>query len=357
MRIMIDILHPAHVHFFKNFYFEMRERGHEFLVTSRDKESATSLLERHDIPYTLISRSSQGSVRQATEFVRRSLLFGRLARRFQPDVLTGIMGPTIATIGKLLSVPCYVFYDTEFAQTTNRFVYPWSTRVVTPDCYTGAVGSNHLTYPGYHELAYLHPKRFTPDPEKVRQAGIDPDEPYVVVRFVGWWATHDRGEKGLTAENKVKLVEKLAKHGRVVLSSEAEVPPELKQYVYRGPVESIHHVLAYASLLYGESATMASEAAVLGTPAIYIATTSRGYTDDQAGYGLVHRFQDDEFTPSLKKALDLFSRAGEVSQTAVTQREKMLARKIDVTQFMVDLFENDFPHTVQQEPVRDTRSA
>ena len=27
MRIIIDILHPAHVHFFRNFHAEMTERG------------------------------------------------------------------------------------------------------------------------------------------------------------------------------------------------------------------------------------------------------------------------------------------------------------------------------------------
>ncbi len=40
MRILVDIGHPAHVHFFKNFIWEMEKRGHEFIVTARDKDVA-----------------------------------------------------------------------------------------------------------------------------------------------------------------------------------------------------------------------------------------------------------------------------------------------------------------------------
>jgi predicted glycosyltransferase len=38
MRILIDVLHPAHVHFFRNFHTEMEERGHELCITARSKD-------------------------------------------------------------------------------------------------------------------------------------------------------------------------------------------------------------------------------------------------------------------------------------------------------------------------------
>jgi len=39
--------------------------------------------------------------------------------------------------------------------------------------------------------------------------------------------------------------------------------------------------MAYCRAFIGESATMASEAAVLGVPAVYAAETGRSYTDEQ----------------------------------------------------------------------------
>jgi uncharacterized protein len=51
VRILIDILHPAHVHFFRNIRGEMVDRGHEVLITARDKDRSVELLERYDLPF------------------------------------------------------------------------------------------------------------------------------------------------------------------------------------------------------------------------------------------------------------------------------------------------------------------
>lgn len=342
LRIAIDILHPAHVHFFRNFYFAMSERGHELLVTAREKDRATELLEHYGIPFLRLSTAARGSVRQAVEFGTRTAHFIYAARRFHADVLAGIMGPTIAVAGKVLRRPAWVFYDTEFASATNRWVYPLAQKVITPECYQGSVGSNHVAYPGYHELAYLHPDRFIPDPDRVRAAGIDLASPFTVVRFVGWWATHDRGEVGLTSEQKVRAVRELQKFGQVVISSESNVPAELQPFVYRGAVEDIHHLLACASLYVGESATMASECAVLGTPAVYVATTGRGYTDDQVTFGLVHDFRHTQFDQALDRTRQLLANLDDTRDAAIQARKELLATRIDVTSYMIDLFEQEF---------------
>ena len=49
-------------------------------------------------------------------------------------------------------------------------------------------------------------------------------------------------------------------------------------------------MLAFAGLYVGEGATMASEAAVLGTPAVYVNTLTMGYVQDEERYGLLHHF-------------------------------------------------------------------
>ena len=50
MKFLIDINHPAHVHFFRNPIKLLIDRGHEVMVTSRDKEMALDLLEELGIP-------------------------------------------------------------------------------------------------------------------------------------------------------------------------------------------------------------------------------------------------------------------------------------------------------------------
>ena len=38
---------------------------------------------------------------------------------------------------------------------------------------------NSIFYPGYHELAYLHPKYFTPDNEVLKELGLN-QNPFIL---------------------------------------------------------------------------------------------------------------------------------------------------------------------------------
>lgn len=336
MRVLVEILHPAHVHFFKNAIRHWQARGDEVLVLSREKDVANALLDANGIPYRSISRLGKKKFSLVGEMLVRDVRMYAQAFQFKPDVLVGIMGVTIVQVGKLIGRPAIVFYDTENATITNRFVYPLAHSVCTPACYAARVSGRHLTYPSYHELAYLHPHRFTADPDIVRRGGIDPEQPYFMLRFVSWQASHDVGERGFDLASKSRLVALLEKHGRVLISSEHPLPPELERYRFNAPVEHIHHFIAHARLLIGESATMASEAAVLGVPAFYIADTGRGYTDDlEQVYGLVHNFKLDQFESAIERVKELLAHPN-LKQDAAARRAKMLSERIDTTAWLID---------------------
>lgn len=341
MRILIDILHPAHVHFFRRFHDEMAERGHELCITARAKDRSLELLGRFGLPYRHLSDQRSGTAGLAVELAVRTGRLLKVMTEFRPDVMTGIMGPTIALAGAVRRVPAVVFYDTEFAAQTNWFVYPLARTVCTPDCYQGKVRGNHVTYAGYHELAYLHPNRFQPDPSRLAAFGIVSGEPFSIARFVSWQAIHDRRERGLTEFQKRQLVELLQRHGKVLVSSESPLPADLLGVALTGPVEDIHHLLAHAQLIVGESATMSSEGAVLGVPAVFIATSGRGYTDDEEKrYGLVRHFTEDEYERAAGVIEHLL--ADSPRDFGGAARRRLLEDKIDVTQWMIDYFESTF---------------
>lgn len=348
MRLLFDILHPAHVHVFKHAIRELGARGHQVAITLREKDIARQLLDEYGFEYRVLSHKRTGAG-LALEFAERGFRLWRVIDEFRPHFLAGIMGPSIAAVGRLRRVAARdrarvaVFYDTEIAKLTNAFAYPLADYVCTPDCYQGAVRGNHIRYPGYHELAYLHPDRFTPDPEMVRARGIDPTAPYFVVRFVSYEASHDLTTRGLPLERKVALVRALSRHGRVLITSEAELPPDLMPYRAPVPVQDIHHVLAFARLLVGESATMASECAVLGVPAIYVSPLGRGYTDDEEQrYGLVHNFTGARFQEDFVATAERLVADPELGVKARSARARLLADKVDVTAWMLDFFEREF---------------
>src|SRR3989344_9585373 len=102
MRIMIDILHPAHVHFFRNFIKEMEKRGHEILVTARKKDVALDLLKLYGIKHVVLSELKPGKINMILELIKRDIKFIKLARKFRPDITIGLMGATISTTNPFL---------------------------------------------------------------------------------------------------------------------------------------------------------------------------------------------------------------------------------------------------------------
>jgi predicted glycosyltransferase len=140
----------------------------------------------------------------------------------------------------------------------------------------------------------------------------------------------------------------LQRRGRVLISSEGPLAPDLADLAIRGSVNQIHHLIAHARLVVGESATMSSEAAVLGVPAVFIATTGRGYTDDEERrYGLVRHFTEEQYDMALSAIEEVLATPPATWQAA---RQRLLDEKIDVTAWMVDYFETSFAATA---PGRD----
>jgi len=343
LRFLIDILHPAHVHFFHHFIRECERFGHSAVITARRKEMATDLLESYGHPYRAISAIGRHKIDLVWELLARNRALADIVRETRPDALLGIMGISIAAVGKKVGVPSYVFYDTENATVSNWLTFPRATEVITPRCYQKRVRGQHVTYPGYHELAYLHPNRFAPDPDVRARLGVGPRERYFLVRFVSWGASHDFFQRGFTPEGKRRLLQILGQRGRVFVSSEGPLPADLEPLRLPVSPASIHHVIAGADLLVGESATMASEAAVLGVPAVFCSPVGRGYTDDQERrYGLVRNVKR-EFD-AIRAAVEILDRNGadagieEPRAHWAGRRRLLLSENIDVTAWMLDHF-------------------
>lgn len=335
MRFLFDVLHPAHVHVLRHPKRLLEESGHEVIVTARVKDVATDLLDEYGIAHTVISQQHTGTANMARELVARTYRLGRIARDRRVDALVGLMGPSIAPIGKILRIPTFVLYDTEIATRTNRWVYPMATEVITPECYSAPVNGTHVTYKGYHELAYLHPNRFTPDRSVLDRFGIDQSRGYVVVRLPEFASSHDGAEVDTDTGAWAQWINELVKQHDVYVSSERSLPDGLDHFRLEGPAIDVHHVLAYADLVIGESATMAAEAAVLGTPAVFIGATSRGYVDDiQDRYGLIRRFTPDRFDDARKTALQFLDDGR--NRDAATAHDALIADHIDVSAWLVE---------------------
>jgi len=345
VRIVVDISHPGHVHYFKHFIREMKEKGHEVLITASEKDITFKLLEKYHLEFENMGSYGTSLISKLANIPIIDIRYYQLMKSFKPDIFVGFGSIRAAHVSFLLRKPCINFEDTEHSTEQIRLYLPFVDAVCTPSCYTQDLGKKQIRFDGYMELASLHPNRFTPNPAVLAELDLAEGDPFIIVRFVSWEASHDVGQHGI--RDKVGLVKALESYGRVLITSEGALPEELQPYQIRVSPEKLHDLLYYATLYVGEGGTTASECAVLGTHAIYVNTLGLGYiTEENGKYHLVSDFSsrtrtDETVLAEARKLLQNPDLRKEAKQKSAT----LVKEKIDVTAFMVWFIEH-YPESV-----------
>lgn len=299
--------------------------GHKVLIVIKSKDILETLLQNAGLPYVNINQHAHRGSKLGILWdmlVREWRIIG-LCRKHNIDLLTGST-PEVAHVSWLLRKFGLVIGEDDaavvpmFSKIAGRFVRC----LVTPStCDNGIMEAASAKYPGYQELAYLHPNHFTPDPKIVEAYGIDTSKPYFVMRFASLNAHHDSGIKGINTEIAQRLIDILENSGsacslsdqlvpfssacslstssgnklvpqpptdpsqlvplstnsptnnstsgnkpRIYITSERPLEPQFEKYRIKINPLDMHHVMAFASLYIGDSQTMAAEAGVLGVP-------------------------------------------------------------------------------------------
>jgi len=340
MRIVVDINHPAHVHYFKYFIREMRKKGHEVLITASEKDITFRLLECYNLDFRNVGNYGDSLINKIINMPIIDFRYYKLMKSFKPDMLVGFGSIRAAHASFLLKKPCINFEDTEHSTEQIRLYLPFVDAVCTPSCYTGSLGKKQIRFNGYMELAPLHPNRFTPNPAVLSELGLTIDDPYIIFRFVSWQASHDVGQHGI--QDKIALVKALERYGHILITSEGKLPEELKQYKIRVSPEKLHDLLYYATLYVGEGATTASECAMLGTHAIYVNTLSVGYiAEEDEIYNIISDFSRRVCTDEtvLAEAVKMLQN-NKIKVEGKMKGARIVKEKCDVTAFMIWFVEN-----------------
>jgi predicted glycosyltransferase len=235
--------------------------------------------------------------------------------------------------------------DDEVEPLFTRFGHPFADTILSP-VGTPRKSKKTVYVNTYHELSYLHPNWFTPDPTVLQEVGLKVGEPYFILRFNAFKAHHDVGVVGLTIENKRRLVEYLNKRGKVFITTERNIDEEFMPFQLSVSPEKVHSFMYYATMFVGDSQTMTSEAAVLGTPAIRCNTfvgRIHYLEEEEHKYGLTYGFLPNETERMFEKIKELLAMP-DLKEKWQTRRQKMLAEKIDYSKFLT-WFVESFPES------------
>jgi len=342
MNFLIDIGHPAHVHYYRNLANELLARGHKVIWTVKTLPVAQKLLDFYGFQYIVFPKKADSLIGKVIRQLQYDLKLLRICIKENIQIAIGT-SVTIAHVSAISKVKSIVFDDDDDSvqPLVAKFVNPFVNTIVSPDVIKKD-SKKTVQYCGYHELAYLHPNRFKPNPKVLEVAGLKQGEAFFIMRFNVFKAHHDIGVKGLSIEQKQKLIEILNPYGKIFITTERDIEPELSPYQLKIPPEQIHSLIAFSSLFIGDSQTMTQEAAVLGVPALKCNSFAGKLSvpnELENKFELMFSYLPDDFNKLLGKLNELLAKPNLKEEWEI-RRQKMLNDKIDVTSFWVWFIEN-----------------
>ncbi|MGD8412520.1 MAG: DUF354 domain-containing protein, partial [Desulfobacterales bacterium] len=136
MVVLFDIVHPAHVHFFKHIIRGLQKAGHKTLVVARDKDVTLALLNHYGLDYITVGQSGRKSrFSQLKELLYRDWVIWKIARDFKVNVILtrNPAGVQAARLTGALGI-----FDTDDGRAAGihfRAAAPFANIITTPDCF------------------------------------------------------------------------------------------------------------------------------------------------------------------------------------------------------------------------------
>jgi len=357
MNILFEINHPGQVHLLRNTYHQLSTKGHKIIVIAKEEKIITYLLAFYQISYITLGNKGNGKLGKLLMQLKFDWKAFRIIKKHKIKLGVGssITNDHLSFLSKSFKAIHLSDDDESVVPLLVKFSYPFTDVILSPSCLIfNSFKNKNITYEGYHELAYLHPKHFKPNPDVIHKIGLKESDKYFVMRFVALKGHHDDGHSGISFNQKLRIIELLKPHGKIFITSEKPIEKELE--IYRLPVspEDIHSFLYYSTLFLGDSQTMTSEAALLGVPALKCNTFAGKLSipnEIENKYDLCYSFDPNDFEIFFQKLNELIN-TDNIKDIWREKLSKLLDDKIDVTSFLTWFIEN-YPESqtiIEQNP-------
>jgi uncharacterized protein len=344
MNVLISISHPAWAHQFHHIINILQKRGHKVKVLVIKKDRNWEVLDEYGIGYKVVGKGT-GKNKIDKALILLTVTFKHFieAIKFKADVLIGRPSPMMAITAFLTGKKNIVYSDTETAVESLFFTKLFSYKILTPMMYRKDFGKKQMRVETFKELFYLHPDYFKPDPSDLKIVGLKPGERFSFVRFVALKASHDLDYKGVTNEQRLKIIKHLEKYGKVIISSEADLPKEFDKYKRDIPHTKLHSIMSQAQLFVGDGLTMAFESNVMGVHAITIYEMITGAADElEQKYNLLYIIKGrEDIVGRTKKKIDELLRKDDIKEIAKKKQRKLLEDKKNFNEWWVNYLEKE----------------
>ena len=244
-KFLFQLNHPAHFHLFKHTIQILEGKGHETLISIKDKDILKDLVKDYHFVQLSEGYRKKNVFSILNSLFKRDKKLFKIIKAFKPDLMIGT-SPEIGHIRPFVESPSLFFGEDDVNLSIPMYIgaltcYPLFSSILSPIGVNNSIWNRKtINYNGFQKLAYLHPNRFKPDRSKV---DVPEDEKYFIIRFANLQAYHDINAKGISNSLAKQIIGKLEVKGKVFITSERDLPEELKEYEFKGNKQDIHHYL------------------------------------------------------------------------------------------------------------------
>lgn len=337
MNIIFELNHPKHYYQYKyliNYYNNSQDN---VLILARDKDVLLKVLDEEGHKYNVFGKHGKSLFSKITFLPKLLISYLKIIWQFKPNYILSKASVYAALLKPIIKAKLVITPDSEVVWVTKKLVAPLSDIVITPETYKLNHGKNHKRVSGFFEETYLSPLSFSPDETILRDYNLN--KPFFVLRFISWDANHDVGNWGFSDEQKIKLCDMLSKFGQVLVSAERnKIPSSIQKYIIKIPPSKIHHVIHYANMYIGDSQTMATESALLGTPSFRF--NSFVGKNDMSNFVILQEKQllsnFSDFDKLCKSIISTVENS-ESKNNWLDKRNKFFNNKIDINKQIIDI--------------------
>lgn len=272
MKIWFDLTNSPHVHFFRDMITELKNEGHEVLVTTRDQANTVDLLNVYGIEYRIVGKSYGKRLRnKILGNLHRVCSLARLIGKEHVDIGISQSSFSSPIAGFVAHVPTIYTNDNEHAL-GNKVAFLFAKQILIPEFIPVSKVVGLLVperrvshYPGVKEGIYLWRSG------QSRQTAVS-ETPKVYFRPEPYFAQYYKGK--INACDTV-LVELKGRCEIIVLPRDKSQIEHFEQPQFDGITvchqpKKLDEIARDCTLFIGAGGTMTREMAVLGIPTISV---------------------------------------------------------------------------------------
>lgn len=269
MKILIDLLHPADINFFKNAIDALNKRDVDSTIIMRPRGKMIEILksELPNMQFTSVGKYYTSTSGKLLSIATRNFNLLLFLRKNNFDLCTSY-GFFVGIASRFCRMPSVIFADDYEYKLTFYLSKFCGDYFVIPSCIS-ATGKNILKYRGFKELAYLHPNYFKPDRKVLEQYGITAYN-YVFIREVSRASLNYKNLQQMPLPEIIRHLNNLGLD--VVLSLEDKTRADSLRdgcIILEEPVDDIFSLICFALFTISSGDSVARESCLVGTPVIY----------------------------------------------------------------------------------------